>query len=383
MAIKKGKASFSLLGTAKINDYTFDMDIVSDSKWQYSNFNLGVDCGSNGVIYAEMSGGFSQINDNLVYVHGKKENDNGKMVDDYKNQFTLDWDDRFDEKYLEDVGERSFIKVGIEKDKDGKNFTKKFLSEYDAIAYLDEHLEDGMVVRVNGNIAYQPYNGNIYTKKQITSIYASNAESDTFGATFEQTMFTTYDSKLEKKSDGSGFQLRAYVADYVGKYNGQKVKDTFTMPKTFEFELKDESKKDAITKKIIKSKKKSVVAEVSFEGIITKGGNEVNITIDDIPDDIKELIELGIYTEEEALQKCVGNKKGGSESFVIQRPTVKITGKGDDTKRVLEVYLEKYKSEDLNMFNFEKFGDVDQTEEVEEESGVDLDDLDDIFDMED
>ena len=131
--VKKVKSSFSLLGKAKINDYTFDLDKVSDSKWQYSTMNLGVDCGDHGVIYAEMMGGFSQINDNLVYVHGKKENDAGNMVDDFKNQFTLDWEDRFEEKYLEDVCERSFIKVVIEKDSNDKNFTKKFLSEYDAI----------------------------------------------------------------------------------------------------------------------------------------------------------------------------------------------------------------------------------------------------------
>ena len=39
-------------------------------------------------------------------------------------------------------------------------------------------------------------------------------------------------------------------------------------------------------------------------------------TVDDIPDDIKELINIGCYTEEEALKLCATNgkneKKNGS-----------------------------------------------------------------------
>lgn len=380
--LKKGKSSFSLVGKAKINDFTFDIDKVSDSKWQYSTLNLGVDCGSCGTIYAEMMGGFSQINDNLCYVHGKKENESGNMIDDFSNQFTLDWEDRLDDKYLEDVGEMSFIKVSLEKDVKGNTFTKSFLSEYDAIEYIQEHLTDGMVIRVNGNISYQPYNGTIYAKKNITSIYASKVEEDDFKATFQQTLLTPYDITDAKKDKNSGnYLIRTYVIDYVGKYSGRQVKETFTFPKTFELEIKNEDKKDMIFKKMLKPKKKTLIAEVSMEGIITKGSNETDISLDDVPEDIKELIELGIYTEEEAMQKCVGNKRGSSESYVLQRPTVKLVKSGDVTNKVLEVFLEKYNLEDLNMFDFEAFGEVAQTDDSSEEegSGVDIDDLDDLF----
>ena len=93
MPLKKGKASFTLIGKAKINDYTFDLDHEYDSGWTSNNMNIGIDCGDGNVVYAEMSGGYfpAKYNrDNKVYVHGIKVDDNGKNVDDYENTFTID-----------------------------------------------------------------------------------------------------------------------------------------------------------------------------------------------------------------------------------------------------------------------------------------------------
>ena len=50
-------------------------------------------------------GGYDEKKSYPIYVHGKK--DNGQ--DDYTNQFTIDWDDRFDKKQLEKIGRGCFF----------------------------------------------------------------------------------------------------------------------------------------------------------------------------------------------------------------------------------------------------------------------------------
>ena len=147
--LKKGKSQFMLIGEAKVNDYTFKIDNEYDSGWTDNQFNIDIDCGNGNVVYAELSGGYFPNNsENLLYVKGVKTDENGKKTDDYTNSFTIDWDDRFDENIIETIAESSFITVGIEKDSKGKTFVKKFISGYDAVEYIKEHLENGVVLNV-------------------------------------------------------------------------------------------------------------------------------------------------------------------------------------------------------------------------------------------
>ena len=131
---KNWSNSFMLIGEAKINEYTYKTDEKSEkSDWIYNGLNLGVYCGETcGTVYAELMGGYGAERDNVVYVHGKDED--GK--DDFDNKFTIDWDDRFDDSILESVGDLCFMTVGLERDKNGKVFYKRFLSPYDMIAYI-------------------------------------------------------------------------------------------------------------------------------------------------------------------------------------------------------------------------------------------------------
>ena len=168
---KNWSNSFMLIGEAKINDYTYKLDEkAGQSDWIYNSLNLGVYCGETcGTVYAELMGGYGAERDNVIYVHGKDEN--GK--DDFSNKFTIDWEDRFDETILESVGDLCYLTVGIERDKGGKVYYKKFLAPYDMIAYINENLEDGMVVNVKGNLKYSMYNDELQVKKEINSVVLS------------------------------------------------------------------------------------------------------------------------------------------------------------------------------------------------------------------
>ena len=383
--LKKGQASFQLIGEAKISDYTFKIEEQSNSGWIYNNMNLGVDCGNGNVVYADMMGGYSSVNDSLIYVHGKKENDAGKEVDDYENRFTIDWDDRFDQDIIEQVGNQCFITVGLEKDAKDKTFTKKFLSSYDAIEYIKEHLTDGTVINVKGNLKYSLYQENIQVKKEITSVFLSKVDDQSkYSATFQQSILVDKDSIGKYDKESGSFPITAYVIDYVGKYGEDKIeiKQNVAFSKVFQFEVveSDLEKGIKLLAKMFKAKKDNV-NEITVEGIIVEGQAKVNITIDDVPEDIRELIELGAYTEEEALAKCaVGSNR--EKKMIIKKPLIKFVGDGDDKKPVVSRQDEKYKFDELVFLSQllpkeednEENGNSDNT--TEEQNEYSLDDLD-------
>ena len=119
-------SNFTLIGKPVIGDYTFKIDERSQkSNWIYSTLNLGVDCGEkHGVIYAEMLGGYGEDRENVIYAHGKNEDGS----DNFDEQIIVPWEDRDNENVLENIGEMSFITVGLEKTNKGTTFYKKFLS---------------------------------------------------------------------------------------------------------------------------------------------------------------------------------------------------------------------------------------------------------------
>jgi len=346
--LKKGKAQCMLIGEAKVNDYTFSLDKESGkSDWIYNQMNLGIDCGEGNVIYTDLMGGYGSERDNIIYVHGIKETD-GKKEEDFENRFTIDWDDRFDEDILETIGDNCFIKVGIEKDSKGKTFVKKFLSAYDAIEYLQQHLETGMVINVKCNLKYQTYNDSVYAKKEVSSIFLSKGEESDYKAMFTQTLLIDGDSVGKVDKERAVFPISAFVVDYVGKYEGQDIKQNVAFTKTFELEV--DKNKPENTKKLIQKmftpKKKGTLVEVTVEGILLEGASVVNITIDDLPDDIKELIDLNVLTEEEAINRCaIGGTK--EKRMIIKKPFITFEGEGDTKIPVLAINKDKYSESDL------------------------------------
>ena len=364
---KNWSNTFMLIGEAKVNDYTYKLDEKSEkSDWVYNSLNLGVYCGETcGTVYAELMGGYGAERDNVVYVHGKDSE--GK--DDFDDKFTIDWDDRFDEKILESVGDLCFLTVGLEKDKGGKVYYKKFLTPYDMIAYINENLEDGMVINVKGNLKYSTYNDNVQVKKEINSVVLSKVDdSSKYAARFTQTMLLTKDSVGKADKDTGVLPIYAKVLDYVKEYKGKEVKSNIPYDKTFEYEL--DLSNPEMAKKVVDRvfKVQKGVTEVTFEGDLIEGGAVVTATEDDIPDDIKALIAIGVFTMEEALAKCTVSS-GREKRMVIRKPLIKMVEDKEGNKTpTIQKFDKKYEEEDL-ILDFMLASD-DEEEEVEVETEV-------------
>ena len=382
-ALKKGKATFNLIGRVKVTDKTFNLDNSYDSGWTDNSMYVGVDCGNGNTVYAEMRSGFYSDPDkeNVIRAYSKDErDDSGKS-----KSVEIAWEDRLDESLYDSISDSSFLTVGVEKDVKDKTVYKKFLTAYDAVEYLNEHLEDGMIVNVKGTIGYSEYEGNVSTKKEITSIVLSKIDDEAdFKATFSQTILVDSKSIGKKNDDKGTMELAAYVVDYVGKpkIDGEKieVKKNVTYPKTFEVAINENPE---ITAKMLQrffKPKKGKITEITVTGNLVEGGSTVNITEDDIPDDIKELIEMGLYSEEEAEKKIAVGNGNRERRMIIVKPDIIYVGTGDDRKPTVAFEDGKYDEDDLYFYEqalldagVEPSSDNDADSESEETSSEDDD----------
>lgn len=380
-ALKKGKAAFNLIGRVKVTDKTFNLDNSYDSGWTDNSMYVGVDCGNGNTVYAEMRSGFFPDKDNVIRAYSKDEKDDaGKS-----KSVEIAWEDRLDESLYDSISDSSFLTVGVEKDVKDKTVYKKFLTAYDAVEYLNEHLEDGMIVNVKGTIGYNEYEGNVSTKKEITSIVLSKIDDEAdFKATFSQTILVDSKSIGKKNDDKGTMELAAYVVDYVGKpkIDGEKieVKKNVTYPKTFEVAINENPE---ITAKMLQrffKPKKGKITEITVTGNLVEGGSTVNITEDDIPDDINELIEMGLYSEEEAEKKIAVGNGNRERRMIIVKPDITYVGTGDDRKPTVAFEDGKYDEDDLYFYEqalldagAEPSSDDDTDPESEETSSEDDD----------
>jgi hypothetical protein len=359
--VKKGTATFNLVGKAKVSDFTFKLDVESskaDSDWVYNQLNLGVDCGENGVIYADMMAGYGTSRENTIRVHGKKTDDNGRTQDDFKSMFTIDWEDRFDKEIIDTVGDMCFVTVGLEKEGD-KTVYKKFLSSYDAIKYIEENLENDTVINVKGDLKYSVYNDNTQVKKEITSIVLSKAEEKDFRATFTQALLLDADAIGKLDRETNIVPITAKVVDYMKECQDKSLKHTvngktvngMNMPivKAFDFQMCEDMDKAKKMLKVFKVKGKKIT-QLVVDGYFTKGEiNTTSVTEDDIPDDIKELIDLG-YVDKEQILGQIALKNGGKkpEKMVIQKPHIKFSG--EDVKMPsVDKIVDLYEEDDVNI----------------------------------
>lgn len=360
-------SKFNLIGEAKVNDFTYTIDEEAEkSSWVSNRLNLGIDCGEkHGIVYCSMFGGYySEGKENYLKAYGKK--DDGTV--DFDNQMQIAWEDRNDESILENVSDYRLITVGLEKTDKGKTFYKKFLSPYDAIKYIKNCLKNGMIVNIKGNLKYELANDKVVMKKEVESIVLSKVENPAnYKATFMQTVLLDKDSaklKSENIDKEKGIMyVSCQVLDYMKELNGIEIKGQYPFRKDFEFEMdfNDEKRCKLIIDKLFKVRKG--ITQVTFEGDFVCGGATVTATLDDIPEEIKDLILSGVYSEEEALQRCSTNGKR-EERMILRKPNIRLVGEGDKKTPVLQKFEERYTEDDLILDYLNDFKDIPDDEEL-------------------
>lgn len=431
MELKSGRSQWNFLGRAKVNgDYTYTIEqAAAHSDWVSNKLNLGIDCGSGNVVYTEMFGGYGVERENKVFVFGKKyDEEKQKDVDDYTNKYTIAWEDRFNEDILSEIGYGRFIRIGLEKIEDKFNelkslliklkengkasmeeveidliksltkelkpyyesidlntkfnknhkdrtITKLFLSEYDAILYIKEHLKDGMIVNTKGGFKFErnDMSGAIYVKKAIKSMFLNNVEEDHFKATFSQTILVDKDSIGNLDKEKNTYEINARVLSWTKMYNKEEVRQVVPMPVTFEFPMINTPEQ---TKKVMNYmfKCKKGVSEVIVEGNVIEGAEVVAITEDDLPDDVKFFFQNEVFNEKQA-KNASAIKTDREKRLIIKNPAMKrhYDKEGNVTNVTMELEEDKYTEDDLFFDFMSNNEDEESTVELTKEVKVAVD----------
>ena len=143
------------------------------------------------------------------------------------------------------------------------------------------------------------------------------------------------------------------------------------VPKSFDFKI---AKDMETTKKLLKylKPKRGTVTEIVMEGIFSKSQGELKseeLTIDDLDDDIKFMVEIGAYSLEEALGKVnfvYGEKT--PEKMLLTRPAIKkVEGKDGSSTLTVNYTPDKYNEEDLIIENILEVNNAKFKEDEEED----------------
>lgn len=313
--LHSGVSRFSAYGKVSISADTFPTDAVkAASGYTYKRVSFPVSVGDNNTIYVQMMGGYSPKKP-VIYA---RNTDNDPIE--------VNWDLRTNENILENIADRSFVKVRLEKDADGKLIEKKFLSEFDAITYMADHLKDGQRVYIGGDVEYRHYNGQIQRSFNMTTVALDENEDREPSAQLSQTYLIDntsvdrdWEDQLEEKKQ---LVVNAYVPQYVGKHEGKQIKKTLAFPQQFVLKATDENmdKRKAIVKRFLLTDE-DVVRELSLLCELVDGYEESTGNVE-LSDDLKELIKLGFMTEEAAeKQMTIGGNR--VRETVLVRPMLR------------------------------------------------------------
>lgn len=342
MNFKKGIRNFNVTGKLRLTNNTFNIDKQKEgSNYIYSNANLVLDYGQ-GNVFCNLVGGHFVEGDSVIYALGIKEED-GKIKTDYQKSIKVSFAKRFDESILKTISLESFTVFNIEKDADGKLISKKFLAKEDAVKYLQATLVDGMVLNVSGDISFRvDEQGKTLFTLNIKRIYLNEKENPNLHADFAMTVITDKDSfdNADGIDENGMAEMNCYVAEYMKEYKGIE-KSVVPLPFKFYIDTKSNENWKKIIAEYFRPQSK-YLAETTIEGSIVSVGNTQTVDLDDVPEDIKQFVELGLISQDE-LAKIATNNNSLVQMMVFNRPRIVI----QEGKMTIMSNKEKYEASEL------------------------------------
>lgn len=349
--LKNSRNSFEFRGKAIITDKTFTIDKVNEAgTWQYNSLNFGIDCGDDGIHYVSLMGGFNPNGDNYIYVNMLDEN--GRFANE---QQKIAWEDRFN--ITSKMSQLNMIKLAINPE---NNYAKEtYLHAYDAIKKIQEYLKNDMLISVNGQIDFMPdtdSTGTVTWKPQfrVEGIYARKSEG--FVPFTSLRIVSLIDKETIGKPNFEDKTIPLYIktAHYVNKVGKNKYNQVCLVPlkilwniKNYENQPKGAELLKTAKEQIFTPSDEKFADELILKCRYTGGVQTVKPTIDDLPQQLKTFIALGVLTEEQALSgEAVKNTIPSELEFVTLATT-----QDENTKELkLARYPKKYALTEYKFF---------------------------------
>lgn len=316
--------TFNFVGTlASIKDtdkFQAYSETSYDSGWMNHRLVFKVNAGDNDH-FVEINGGkWKDDKKNSVKTRSRKTDDKPS------ENITIDWDKRFDPAEIDKVAAWKLLTLDFEKYsvrkalKDANNEaalaeSKKKRHRYLAgIDYIDAvkellHNEDykdkKFVVRGNVNITYSSNKDRYYSAYEVTSIYLAEDDAAPESTVDFEIAFTS--KSFEKQSD-----TLAIINGYTPFYDSTTKKNWFSpMPIVVRANEDDEKGKKKIEGLAMRMNiSDDVVKTFTAKCEKIHGSTRRAITFDDLPESVKEDIEFGLISEEDAIRDAGGSAYG-------------------------------------------------------------------------
>lgn len=355
-----GRNNFYMVGKVKINDNSLkDAEQKPGSSWLGVNTGFGLEIEEGNIIYPNIWGGRSLAR-GVLYGMNKET----------RKPVQIPFEDKNNETILDTLIPSNFRYAQIEKGDDGKLVEYRFLDDIDYVNYLQENLKHDMEVIVTGRATYslgkQDEHGDmrIYKRYEISRVRLNETHETEDGEQVlnrehQASQNSTYlidESALDKnwkkelENDGK-VRVNGLINHYFSQLpvggNYEKFKKIASVRQPFYIIAKTDEEKDKMGKFIktfLKVSGDSVnVMDVQLR--INEGFETGNVGDIELSDDAKELIAIGMATEEELRSQLVVRGARTSE-LIFTRVNLQTVGEGDNAQSVA-VQKDLYTFDDL------------------------------------
>lgn len=244
------------------------------------SINFGVRPDKNNIGFVEMFG---------------SEQDVIRTRDQNNNQIEIDWDDRFDPDVLANVSIKRTIDLGI-------GDRQEFISEFDAIEYLKEHLsEDLPPLMYAGRMTKQFYQGRVFDRFQLQNIYPiPERDGKALSAKLRVNIELAYNKDSIDQTDWQDkkvLYIDGYTPTYIDKDNGTKFVPQRLVFNASKIDPKNETHMNQLKFRMqfISPVGKKVV-RLAWETILVNGAEAVEFDKSMLTDTQKQSIECGLKT---------------------------------------------------------------------------------------
>lgn len=315
--LKRGQARFEVFGELRVNEDSWgEVRQSASSTYKYRRAALSVDLGEGRSTFVELMGGYDP---NRPILRRLSKTQGEGLMD-------IPWANRLNENIVANVSPQSLIAVG-KLDENGNIARKVFVSELDAIEEMEKTFKNGDSVHIWGDVEYHRYNGQIQRRlsiRGISQIVPDSSSSGRHEATLRQSFLFSknsispdYEDELEEKGKTT---ITVHVPQYVGKEEGVEVRKVLPFPQTLVYKANNEDeikRAKFVIEKFMTVEDDDLVREVvlvvdMYDGVETSTGDF------ELTDDLKDLLDLGVVTEDELKRTSTVSGKRIRENIVLK-----------------------------------------------------------------
>ena len=343
---------FKITGYITVDDKTFTLNSKgkNNKNWISNIFNPKLEDGKGKSMYLKIQDGFDNIKGKKIYTTLKNSSD----------LLEVSFADRKNENIINNIDEKSFIKIGIDREtvtEGDKSFLvwkyNKYLTAYDAISYLSSVMDIGnkYKITITGRAKYQVFNGELKRNYELQSLYFLDGNEIKLDKdlnviqTPAECDFSLNQNVIIREGAVDLSEWKDGVATVDCLIYQKKKKDTFELIHVpMVIRALDESKKNIYEKIINKyfTVGEGTIRRINLQCKYNSGYVAGNVTLDELPVEALELIEDGLYSREEVF-KLYANKTRVDE-IVIVRPVMK----NINNVLTIDASDKEYTEEDLN-----------------------------------